>query len=251
MTKLLLGVLLWSVVHLLPGALPGVKKSMVARLGENGYKGVFTLAMVVAIYLVISGWKAAVPESVYLPPAWGRHLTALLVLVGFILFFAAYKLYDIYVATGVAIAAAVLQTGLFWLKHRKFEKMHLITLAILIVFGGLTLVLRDPVFIKWKPTIVNWLFAAGFLVAPLFGGKTLPERMMGSNVALQAEQWRRLNLAWVLFFILLGILNLAVAFNFSEAIWVNFKLFGLMGLTVLFALGQGFYIVRHTQDPVD
>ena len=81
MTKLLLGVLLWSVVHLLPGALPGVKKSMVARLGENGYKGVFTLAMVVAIYLVISGWKAAVPESVYLPPAWGRHLTALLVLV--------------------------------------------------------------------------------------------------------------------------------------------------------------------------
>jgi uncharacterized membrane protein len=90
MTKLLLGVLLWSFVHLLPGALPGVKKSMLARLGENGYKGAFTLAMVVAIYLIISGWKAAVPESIYLPPAWGRHLTALLVLVGFILFFAAY-----------------------------------------------------------------------------------------------------------------------------------------------------------------
>jgi uncharacterized membrane protein len=90
MTKLLLGVLLWSLTHLLPGALPGVKKSMVGRLGENGYKGIFTLAMVVAIYLIISGWKAAVPETVYLPPAWGRHLTALLVLLGFILFFAPY-----------------------------------------------------------------------------------------------------------------------------------------------------------------
>ena len=90
MTKLLLGVLLWSFMHLLPGALPGAKKSMVARLGENGYKGVFTLAIVVAIYLIISGWKAAVPEIVYLPPVWGRHLTALLVLVGFILFFAPY-----------------------------------------------------------------------------------------------------------------------------------------------------------------
>ena len=90
MTRLLLGVMLWSVTHLVPGALPGLKKSAVARLGENGYKGLFTVLMVLAIYLVISGWKAAVPESVYLPPAWGRHLTALLVLVGFILFFAPY-----------------------------------------------------------------------------------------------------------------------------------------------------------------
>ena len=90
MMKLVLGVLLWSITHLAPAVLPGLKGKAVARLGENGYKGIFTLLMVVAIYLVISGWKATVPESVYLPPAWGRHLTALVVLVAFVLFFAPY-----------------------------------------------------------------------------------------------------------------------------------------------------------------
>ncbi|MEJ2315622.1 MAG: septation protein A [Gammaproteobacteria bacterium] len=167
------------------------------------------------------------------------------------LFVIAYFLSDIFVATGILILATLIQV--VWLKIRDgaVPRIHLVTLGLLLFFGGLTIVLQDPLFIKWKPTIVNWLFAAGFLVVPLFGGKTLPERMMGSNIALGSQQWKRLNLAWVLFFILLGILNLAVAFNFSEAIWVNFKLFGLMGLTVLFALGQGFYIVRHTQDPVD
>ena len=90
MTKLELGVLLWSFTHFLPAAFPGLRKSLVARLGENGLKGLFTLSMALAIYLVISGWKAAVPESIYLPPTWGRHVTALLVLIGFILFFAPY-----------------------------------------------------------------------------------------------------------------------------------------------------------------
>ena len=167
------------------------------------------------------------------------------------LFAIVYFFSDIYVATGVLILATIVQV--VWLKVRDgtVPKIHLITLGLLLFFGGLTIALQDPLFIKWKPTIVNWLFAAGFLVVPLFGGKTLPERMMGSNVALEAAQWKRLNLAWILFFIFLGILNLAVAFNFSEATWVNFKLFGLMGLTVLFALGQGFYIVRHTQESMD
>ena len=168
-----------------------------------------------------------------------------------VLFVVAYFLSDIYVATGALILATLVQV--VWLKVRDgtVPKIHLVTLALLLFFGGLTILLQDPLFIKWKPTIVNWLFAAGFLVVPLFGGKTLPERMMGSNVALRGEEWKRLNLAWILFFILLGILNLAVAFNFSEVTWVNFKLFGLMGLTVLFALGQGFYIVRHTQESAD
>ena len=90
MTRLVLGLLLWSVTHLVPGVFPDLRGKAVARLGENGYKGIFTLLMAVAIYLVISGWKAAVPEIVYLPPAWGRHVTALLVLVAFVLFFAPY-----------------------------------------------------------------------------------------------------------------------------------------------------------------
>jgi uncharacterized membrane protein len=90
MIKLTLGVLLWSLTHLVPAAAPGLRKSLFGRFGENGYKGVFTLLMLLAIYLVVSGWKAALPESVYLPPTWGRHLTALLMLVGFVLFFAPY-----------------------------------------------------------------------------------------------------------------------------------------------------------------
>jgi len=168
-----------------------------------------------------------------------------------ILFFVAYKMYDIYVATAVAIAAAFVQTGLFWIKHRKFEKMHVITLGILVVFGGLTLFLRDPVFIKWKPTVVNWLFAATFLGARLFSKTTLIERMMGHAITVPAAVWTRLNLAWVLFFIFIGIVNLYVAFNYSEDTWVNFKLFGMMGLTLVFVFGQAFYLGRYMENVED
>ncbi|MBG7601757.1 MAG: septation protein IspZ, partial [Gammaproteobacteria bacterium] len=98
-----------------------------------------------------------------------------------------------------------------------------------------------------KPTIVNWLFASAFIIAPFIGGKTLPQRMMEANVELPESKWKSLNVAWILFFIVLGGLNVAVAFNFSEDAWVNFKLYGLMGLTFLFALAQGFYIARHMQ----
>ena len=106
-----------------------------------------------------------------------------------LLFFLAYKLYDIYVATAVAIAAAFLQTGLYWLKNRKFETMHLVTLGILIVFGGLTLALHDPLFIKWKPTVVNWLFAVIFLGSRFIGERTLVERMMSHAISAPAAVW--------------------------------------------------------------
>jgi len=162
-----------------------------------------------------------------------------------LLFFLAYKLYDIYVATAVAIVAALLQTVLFRLKNHKFEKMHVITLGILILFGGLTLVLRDPVFIKWKPTVVNWLFGLTFLGSRFIGKRTLVERMMSHAITAPAPVWLRLNWAWVVFFVGMGILNLYVAYNFSEDTWVNFKLFGMMGLTLLFVFGQAFYLSRY------
>lgn len=162
-----------------------------------------------------------------------------------LLFFAAYHLYDIYVATAVAVVAAMLQVGYHWLRHRSVPKMQWITLGLLVVFGGLTLLLRDPTFIKWKPTVVNWLFGAAFLIAPLFTEKTLIERLMGHAVTLPDFAWRRLNLAWAIFFVALGGLNLIVAYSFDEETWVNFKLFGLMGLTLVFALAQGFYLARH------
>ncbi len=168
-----------------------------------------------------------------------------------ILFFAAYKMYDIYVATAVAIGAAFVQTGLFWMKNRRFEKMHVITLAILVVFGGLTLALRDPVFIKWKPTVVNWLFAGVFIGARLFSKTTLIERMMGHAISVPPAVWQRLNWAWVLFFIFIGIVNLYVAFNYSDSAWVNFKLFGMMGMTLVFVFGQAFYLGRYMETRED
>ena len=161
-----------------------------------------------------------------------------------LLFFLAYKLYDIYVATAVAIAAAFLQTGLYWLKHRKFETMHLVTLGILVVFGGLTLVLRDPVFIKWKPTVVNWLFALIFLGSRFIGSRTLVERMMSHAISVPAAVWLKLNWAWTLFFIAIGLVNLFVAYRYSEAVWVNFKLFGMVGLTLVFVFAQALYLSR-------
>jgi intracellular septation protein len=164
-----------------------------------------------------------------------------------ILFFIAYKTYDIYVATAVAIGAAMVQTGLYWLKHRKFEKMHVITLGILVVFGGLTLALHDPLFIKWKPTVVNWLFGVTFLASGFIGKTTLIERMMGHAIQAPAPVWTRLNLAWVVFFLFMGLINLYVAFNFSEDTWVNFKLFGMMGLTLVFVFAQAFYLSRYME----
>ena len=149
------------------------------------------------------------------------------------------------------IGAAFVQTGLFWMKNRRFEKMHVITLAILVVFGGLTLALRDPVFIKWKPTVVNWLFAGVFIGARLFSKTTLIERMMGHAISVPPAVWQRLNWAWVLFFIFIGIVNLYVAFNYSESAWVNFKLFGMMGMTLVFVFGQAFYLGRYMETRED
>ena len=164
-----------------------------------------------------------------------------------LLFFVAYKIYGIYVATAVMIITSLLQAFYLWRRDGAIPTMHWVTLGLVVFFGGLTLVLQDPTFVKIKPTIVNWLFASAFIIAPFIGGKTLPQRMMEANVELPESKWKSLNVAWILFFIALGGLNVAVAFNFSEDAWVNFKLYGLMGLTFVFALAQGFYIARHIQ----
>ena len=119
-----------------------------------------------------------------------------------VLFFIAYKLYGMYVATAVIIVSSLLQVGYSWFRHRKVEKMHLITLVIVLVFGGLTLILQDPVFIKWKPTVVNWLFGLAFLGSQFIGAKTLVERMMSTQIELPSAVWRRLNLTWVAFFVI-------------------------------------------------
>jgi len=164
-----------------------------------------------------------------------------------IAFFIAYKLADIYVATGVLIVGVLAQTTYSWIRFRKVSPMLLASTALVLVFGGLTLLIHDPTFIKWKPSIVNWLFAIAFLTSQYVRGPTIVQRMLGENVTLDDGSWHRLNLAWVVFFVVAGTLNLFVAYRYDEATWVNFKLFGLMGLTLAFALVQGVWIARKTE----
>jgi intracellular septation protein len=156
-----------------------------------------------------------------------------------------YDIKGIYVATTVMIIASVLQVAITWLLTRKVEKSHFITLVLVLVLGGATLWLQNPDFIKWKPTAVNWLFALAFIGSHVFTDKSLLERMMAEHIQLPGAIWFKLNVAWVLFFIGSGLANLCVAFNFDEATWVNFKLFGLLGLTIVFIIGQSVYLAKH------
>jgi intracellular septation protein len=160
-----------------------------------------------------------------------------------IAFFAAYKLSgSIFVATAVIIVAVILQTTIQWVRHRKVSSMALISGVLVLVFGGLTLLIHDKAFIQWKVTVVNWLFAIAFIASRYFGDRTIIERLLGENLQLEPALWRRLNWAWGLFFLALGAINLYVAYNYPEAVWVNFKLFGVLGLTIVFALVQGFWL---------
>ncbi len=156
-----------------------------------------------------------------------------------------YEIEGIYAATAVMIAATLFQVSYTWLRHRRVERAHLITLVLVVLLGGLTLWLQNPDFIKWKPTAVNWLFALVFIGAYLFTDKSLLERMMAEHIQLPVKVWARLNLAWIVFFIGSGVANLYVAFNFDEATWVNFKLFGMLGLTLVFVIAQSIYLARH------
>lgn len=162
-----------------------------------------------------------------------------------VLFFAAYKLADIYVATLAAIVGAVIQVAYTWIRTRKFETMHLVSLVLILVFGGATWFLRDPTFIKWKPTVLNWLFGLVFLGSQFIGDKPVIQRMLSAQIELPTFVWRRLNLAWVTFFLTIGTVNLYVAYSYEESVWVNFKLFGMLGLTVVFVLLQSVYLSRH------
>lgn len=201
-----------------------------------------------------------------------------------LLFFAVYKLHGIYAATGAAIAATVAQVAWQWFRHRRVDKMLLVTLVLISVLGGATIVFHDRAFVMWKPTAIYWLFALVVFGSQFIGEKPLMERMMAHVVEAPSAIWKRLNLAWGSFFIILGFANLYMANRYfvaqqeldqaagksveiadcaeqltggllhlcqnavsMEAQWVNFKLFGLMGLMVLFVIGQAFYLGRYMQ----
>ena len=167
-----------------------------------------------------------------------------------ILFFIAFKVGDIFIATGVTIAATFAQIGWLLLRKKKIDVMFWVSLGIVVVAGGLTLLLHDETFIKWKPTVLYWAFAIGLGGSSLLFGKNLIRSVLESQVKLPDPVWKNLNLAWIGFFIFMGCANLAVAFafNLSTDTWVNFKLFGGMGLMLLFALAQGLVLSKYSEE---
>lgn len=162
-----------------------------------------------------------------------------------VVFFVFYKLYNIFVASGALIAATAIALVVSWVVYRKLEKMTIITFVLVTVFGSLTLIFHNDDFIKWKVTVIYTLFAAALLFSQWWMETPLIQSMLGKELVLPSAVWRRLNMAWALFFFICGLINIYVAFWLPESLWVNFKVFGLTALTLLFTLISGLYIWRH------
>lgn len=178
-------------------------------------------------------------------------MSQLFELVPLVGFFVAYKTHDIY----MAVIVLMVLMGLGLIVHRAQKKtitnMQWVSFVLVVVFGGVTLLFRNEIFIKWKPTVLNWGFGVAFLLSHFFGRKTFTEKIMSAaKVNAPKHVWTRLNMAWVVFFFISGGLNIAVAYLFSTDVWVNFKLFGLFGLTFMFAIGQAFYLKNHLEDSI-
>jgi intracellular septation protein len=162
-----------------------------------------------------------------------------------ILFFVAFKVWGIYVATGVAIVATVAQIAYLRYSTGKVEPIQWISLGVIVLFGGATIVAHNDTFIKWKPTVLYWLMGAALLAGQLVFRKNLLKSIMGSQLELPDHAWRAMNWSWIAFFTVMGVVNLWVAFNYDTDTWVNFKLFGGLGLMVLFIIGQAFYLGKY------
>lgn len=165
-----------------------------------------------------------------------------------VIFFVIFKFFGIYYATFAAMISSILQVGIFWLKHRRIEIMHVITLFSILILGSATLLSHNVMFIKWKPTALYWIFALIFFGSQIIGEKPLIQRMMEGKIALPQKAWLQLNYSWVIFFGAMGCLNLYVAYNYSTNAWVNFKLFGILGSTIVFGILQSIYMARFMRD---
>jgi len=162
-----------------------------------------------------------------------------------VIFFIVFKLYGIYAATVSAIVISVIQVVLYRIRHKKYEKLQLLTMLLIIVLGGATLILHKPIFIKWKVSVINWIFALAFLGSHFFGKKPLIRYLMEKQLKLPDRVWSKLNITWAVFFLLLGCTNWYVIYHYSTAIWVNFKLFGVLGITLAFVLGQALFLTKY------
>ena len=165
-----------------------------------------------------------------------------------ILFFAAFKVWGIYAATAVAIVATIVQIAYLRIKHGKVETMQWLSLIVIVLFGGATLLLQDDHFIKWKPTVLYWLMGGTLLVGLTVFKKNFIKSLMGAQLQLPDPVWNTLNWAWTGFFAVMGVLNLWIAFRFDTDTWVNFKMFGGMGLMIVFVIGQALYLGRHLKE---
>jgi len=166
-----------------------------------------------------------------------------------VVFFVAYHQRDMYFATGAVMIACAIQTLGYRLTAGKFDRNHVMAFALVLPFGALTLILRDPTFIKWNGTVELWLLAIGLIGSQYIGDKPMIERMLGSGFELPKLLWRKLNYVWAAFFAFSGALNLFVAFNFEEETWVNFRMFGMTGLSVAFVAANMIWILRVAPDP--
>jgi intracellular septation protein len=165
-----------------------------------------------------------------------------------ILFFVAFKVWGIYTATAVAIAATVLQIAYLRVRNGRVEPMQWVSLGVIVLFGGATLLAESETFIKWKPTVLYWLMGGALLVGQLIFRKNLLRSVMGAQLQLPEAVWLKLNWAWAAFFALMGGLNLWIAFHFDTDTWVNFKLFGGMGLMLVFVVAQALYLSRYLKE---
>lgn len=162
-----------------------------------------------------------------------------------VLFFMAYKWKGIYAATLTIMIVTALQVIYTKITKKKVETVHIVTLVLLLVFGGATLILQDEMFIKWKVSVVNWLFALTFIGSHFIGDKTIIERMMSNAITLPKEIWTKLNISWSIFFTLIGVTNLYVILNYDTNTWVNFKLFGVLGATIIFIIIQSIVMTKY------
>jgi len=167
--------------------------------------------------------------------------------VPIIVFILAYFYRDIFFATGVLMAVMPIVLFVQWLLTKKLNKIYAASTALVLILGGFTLAFRNPTFLYWKPTVLNWAIAIAFLGSQWIGEKTFVQRMLGNAAELAPGQWIRLNQIWVVFFIFVGSINLYVAYNFPEAFWVKFKLFGMLGITLVFVVVQSIWLTLTAQ----
>lgn len=168
-----------------------------------------------------------------------------------ILFFVAYQAWGIFVATGVAIAVSIALIVWMKLRGRKVDTMQWVSLGLIVVFGGATLIAHNDTFIKWKPTVLYVVMAGALWIARAFFHSNLLQTFMGKQMVLPEAVWTRLNWAWIGFFLFMAALNIYVAYNFPTDLWVKFKLFGGIGLMVIFAIAQSIYLARYMEAAPD